>query len=162
MFWLEISFDKASLGDYINCDHNMCRLQQRFSTQITSQPVFPITYNFWTVDGKTKSLEHNFTPLLYPPFKKEIWRLFKVVHITKKIIIVLLTNFVSVEDRKVFFNIPLLFCGDPLKIFQVPLLGRDLAVEKPWFTVHSNYSGCCLMWSLWDRGKVITLTEWKQ
>jgi hypothetical protein len=31
------------------------------------------------VDGKTQSLEPNFTPLLHLSFKKEIWKLFKVV-----------------------------------------------------------------------------------
>jgi hypothetical protein len=47
-------------------------LDQRFSTQITPGTILPTTYNFWTVDGKTQSLEPNFTPLLHLSFKKEI------------------------------------------------------------------------------------------
>ncbi len=79
--------------------------------------------------GKTQNLDTNFTPLLFThPLKKRFrdW-----LRLYNKIKNNLLTNFVSVEERKVFFKIALFFSCDPFKIFRVPLLGRDPAVEKP-------------------------------
>ena len=107
-------------------------LDQCFSTQITPRPVFPMMYNFWTMDGKTQSLESNLTPLLYTwTFKQK--RFGDCLRPYNQIKNIVLTNFVSVVVRKVFLNIPLFFCCNLFEIFQVPLLGREPAVEKPCF-----------------------------
>ncbi len=93
-----------------------------------SRPIFPwgLTIGQWLAKH---SLLNSILPLFY------IWTLTKsdletVQGQIKKYF--LWTNLVLVEERKVFFNIPLFFCCDPLKIFQVLLLGCDPAVEKSW------------------------------
>ncbi len=99
-------------------------LDQCFSTQITLQPV---TIGQWLAKP---SLLNPILPfnLLHLNFKQE-WFGDCSRSITKYF---LWTNLVLVEERKVFFNIPLFFCCDPFKIFQVLLLGHDPAVERPW------------------------------
>jgi hypothetical protein len=104
-------------------------LDQQFINPNYSATCFSMRFNYWTLVGKTKSIESNLTPLLHLNFKQE-W--FGDCSRSNNKIFFLWNNLVLVEERKVFFNIPLFFCCDTLKIFQVLLLGHDPAVEKPW------------------------------
>jgi hypothetical protein len=88
----------------------MDNLAQRFSTQITPRPVFPKTYNYWTLDTVSSS---QFYPSSLHPRLKKIFR--DCLRSYNKIKYVLLANFFQLRKEKCSLTFLCYFLATRLK-----------------------------------------------